>query len=340
MRQARSGIDLTVGILAQLRTYLEDAGADFPAIARGAGIDPAVLGDPDGRIPVEAYLDIEDEAALVTGDPCLGLHMGEFVAPEHWSVAGYYMSRCANLGEVFLKGGRYARIIGNLISAKAWPVRGRIRVQLGAPRWAPEMSRHCFEATLASSMTLARRLTGLDVDPIAVRLPGERPEDDGEYRRVFRCPVHFGAKNPGMDIPFSMVSLPLAEPDPELASRFAAWAEERLAAMPALRLTSERVARLILGRLDDPKLSVGAVAREMGLSPRSLQSLLAVEGTEFSRLLREVRESLARECLRSKACVEDIACQLGFSEVSAFRRAFKQWTGMTPAEYRVAAAGI
>jgi AraC-like DNA-binding protein len=338
MRTERCGIDISIGILGQLRKYAQRAALDFGALMRAAGADPGLLADPDGRIAIETYLDIEDETARVSGDLCLGLHMGEYFEPGDWSVAGYYMSRCATLGEVFVKGGRYARVIGNLIGARGWIIPGAVRVRLSVPRWAPVMSRHCYEATLSSSVCMIRRLTGRDLDPLVVRLSGERPDDDSEYRRVFRCPVQFGSKNPGMDIPLSMASIPVLDPDPESRSRFEAWAEERLARLPPLRMASERAMRLLLERLDDPRLSARAVAREMGLSLRSFQARLAEEGGDFGSLLRQARESLARDYLRSGKSAEDIACLLGFSEVSVFRKAFKKWTGMTPGEYRAASA--
>jgi AraC-like DNA-binding protein len=340
MRAERCGIEITVGILGQLRKYAEGQGLDFGGIMRAAGADPGLLADPDGRIPIEAYLDIEDGTALASGDPCLGLHMGEYIEPGDWSVAGYYLSRCATLGEVFMKGGRYARIVGNLIGSKGWLVPGAVRIRLTVPRWAPAMSRHCFEGALSSSICMARRLTGRDLDPLVVRLSGERPDDDAEYRRVFRCPVQFGSKNPGMDIPLSMVSTPVLHPDPESKARFEAWAEEALARLPPLRQASERVMRLLLERLDDPRLSARAAAREMGLSLRGLQADLAGEGTDFGSLLRKAREALARDYLRTGKSVEDITCLLGFSDVSVFRKAFKKWTGMTPGEYRTAAESV
>jgi AraC-like DNA-binding protein len=337
MRSERCGIDITVGVLGQLRKYAEARGLDFGAVMRAADADPGLLGDPDGRIAIEAYLDIEDEAARASADPFLGLHMGEFFEPGDWSVAGYYMTRCATLGEVFVKGGRYARIVGNLIEARGWLVPGAVRVRLAVPRWAPEMSRHCFEATLSSSVCMARRLSGADVVPVAVRLPCEAPADDAEYRRVFRCPIQFGSKSPGMDLPISILSAPVLDPDPESAARFESWAEERLAALEPLRMASGRAMRILLERLDDPRLSARAVAREMGLSLRGLQADLAGEGTDFGSLLREARESLARGYLREGKSVEDITCLLGFSDVSVFRKAFKKWTGMTPREYRLSA---
>ena len=334
MRTERCGIDITVGILGQLRNYLERLGMDFGEVLRAAGAEPGALDDPDGRIAIETYLDIEDEAARISGDDCLGLHMGECFEPDNWSVAGYYMSRCTTLGEVFVKGGHYARIVGNLIRAKGWFVPGAIRMRLRVPRGAPLMSRHCFEATLSSSICMARKLTGRDLAPLIVRLPGEPPIDNSEYLRVFHCPVQFESKNPGMDVPLSMVSVPLLVPDPESAARFEAWAEERLARLPPLRLTSERAIRLILECLDDPSLSARAIALKMGLSLRSLQAELAEEETAFGSLLREARECLACDYLSSGLSVENITCLLGFSDVSVFRKAFKKWTGLTPKEYR------
>jgi len=337
MTEKRCGIDITVGVLAQLVSYLGHARADIGTVFHSAGSDPAILDDPDARIPFETYIAIEEAAANLTGDPCMGLHMGEFFEPGNWSIAGHYMSRCATLGETFAKGGRYARIIGNLIRSKAWPIVGGIRVQMGVPRLAPPMSRHCYEAVLASSITLARRLTGLPVNALAVRLTGPRPADDSEYRRVFRCPVQFGAKHPGMDIPFSMVNLPLLAPDPLMAAYFEAWADDMMARLPPLRMVSAQVTRLILEYLDEESLSAKAVARELGMSLRLLQSRLAEEGTEFSSLLRQARETLARRYLRENKTVEDITCWLGFAEPSVFRKAFKKWTGLTPVEYRLSA---
>jgi AraC-like DNA-binding protein len=336
MRAERCGIDITVGVLGQLQKYAQSIGLDFREVMRAASADPRILDDPDERIAIEAYLDIEDEAARISGDACLGLHMGEYFEPGDWSIAGYYMTRCATLGEVFVKGGRYARIIGNLIGAKGWIVPGAVRVRLFVPRWAPVMSRHCYEATLSSSVSMLRRLTGRDLSPSVVRLPGERPSDDSEYRRVFRCPVQFGSKNPGMDVPLSMISLPVLDPDPESAARFEAWAEDALSRLPSLRMASERVMRILLERLDDPGLSARAAAREMGLSLRALQAALAEEGEEFGALLRRARESQARDYLRTGRSAEEITCLLGFSDVSVFRKAFKKWTGMTPREYRQA----
>jgi len=333
-KNAPSGLDVSVGVLGQMVEYLEDHGVDIGRLFASVGSDIGLLDDPDARIDAEAYLALEEKGAEMAGDEYLGLHMGEYVKPGSWSVAGHFMAQCDTLGQVFVKGGRYARVIGNLISSKAWLIPGGVRVQLAAPRHAPTMSRHCWDSVLASSITMARRLTGKPLAPLAVRLPGGKPADPEEYERIFRCPVRFESKNAGMDIPLSMIEEKVLSPDPALAARFEAWAEECLARLPPLKLTGSRVAKRILERLDDGSISIRSVARDLGMSPRSLQLDLAAEGCDFSGILRRTREGLARRFLKEGRGAEEIACLLGFSEASAFHRAFRKWTGLTPAECR------
>ncbi len=76
-----SGITVSVSVLTQLVRYLDHLEADRTAIFRSAGVDPKILDRPDSRISLENYMAVEEEAARVTADPCLGLHMGEFAEP-------------------------------------------------------------------------------------------------------------------------------------------------------------------------------------------------------------------------------------------------------------------
>ena len=107
-------------VLKQMFLYLDSLGVDVDAFLRSVEVDPAVAKSPDGYIPLETYLLIEDEAARYTDDPYFGLHMGQYAEPGSWSILGYMMMNCENLGEAFEKSARYARIIGNLIEGKAY----------------------------------------------------------------------------------------------------------------------------------------------------------------------------------------------------------------------------
>ncbi len=92
--------------------------------------------------------------------------------------------------------------------------------------------------------------------------------------------------------------------------------------------------RLILSRLADESLSITAIAREMAMSVRTLQTKLGAEGRRFADLLSGARQNMAMRYLRERISVEEITCLVGFAEPSVFRKAFKKWTGMTPGAYR------
>ena len=115
----KAPITVSVTVLKQMLLYLTSLGIDVDAFLHTIGINPQVAKSPDGTIALETYLFIEEEAARYTEDACFGLHMGQYAEPGSWSILGYLMMNCANLGEAFEKSTRYQRIIGNLITGHA-----------------------------------------------------------------------------------------------------------------------------------------------------------------------------------------------------------------------------
>ena len=327
-------ITVSVTVLTQMFLYLNSLNVDIDAFLRSLGIDPATVKAPDTRLPLETYLLIQDEAAEYTNDPYFGLHMGKFAEAGSWSILGYMMMNCKTLGEAFEKSGRYSRIIGNLIEGRVELRFNKIKIILFTPPHAPQMSRHCFEATISSSIRMIRTLTGIDLCPREVTFTYPEPESRAEYERVFCCPVLFGQKENSFTVDWSVVNTPILMANPGLLQYFEKYAEDFLAEMDRQNEYTRAVTKIILARLDDEKLSIDKVAKEMAVSVRTLQKRLEGEGVVFSDLLKDVREKLAKKYLCENYTVEQITYLLGFSEPSVFRKAFKKWSGVTPKEYR------
>jgi AraC-like DNA-binding protein len=327
-------ISVSATVLAQLFLYLDSLRVDIDAFLRSLDIEPETVRSPDAYIPAETYLRIQDEAAEYINDPYLGLHMGEFAQPGSWSILGYLMMNCKTLSEAFEKSGRYQRIIGNMIDARTHFDLGKVRVVYFTPPHAPQMSRHCFEATFSSSVRLARTLSGLPLDPLEVTFIYPEPESRAEYERIFNCPVHFGQKDNTMTLDMRMGSLPVRMANPALLEHFEQYAQDFLAQLERHDATTQAVTKIVLARLDDESLTIEKVAREMSVSVRTLQKRLEAEGVVFSDLLRDIRQRLAKKYLRENYSVEQITYLLGFSEPSVFRKSFKKWLGVTPREYR------
>jgi AraC-like DNA-binding protein len=134
---------------------------------------------------------------------------------------------------------------------------------------------------------------------------------------------------------YPLLDLPIIEPNPQLLPLFEKAAGEALAISKSDETYADRVVRVILGELGRDTPSVESTAEKLGISIRSLQLYLKREGVSYSGLLHEIRRDAAINYLKDKnAAISEIAYFLGFSESSAFQRAFKKWTGVSPGEFR------
>jgi AraC-like DNA-binding protein len=336
-QKSAAEFEVSVSVLKQMFLYLDSLDVDREAFLRSLGLDPALADSPDAYLSLETYLLIQDQAAEYTSDPYFGLHMGEYAEAGSWSILGYLMANCDTLGEAFQKSGRYQRIIGNLITGEPKLEFNKIKVIYDTPAHAPRMSRHCFEAAFSSGVRIMRSLTGKDLSPMEVTFIYPEPASREEYERVFRCPVIFNHKHNSMTISPGIINTPIQFSNPGLKKYFDNYAQEFLVELDARNEHTNQVTRIILSNLDDESLTIKKVAREMAVSVRTLQNRLSDEGVAFSELLLEIRERLAKKYLRQDYTVEEITYLLGYSEPSVFRRAFKQWSGFTPSQFRDAA---
>ena len=330
-------ITVSSTVLSQMFLYLNSLGVDIDAFLRSLGVSPEKVRSPDARLSIETYLLIQDQAAEYVQDPNFGLHMGEFAEPGSWSILGYMMMNCQNLGQAFEKSARYSRIIGNLIEAYPTMEGTHIKVVYSTPPHAPLMSRHCFESTFSSSVRMMRSLTGVPLSPLEVTFIYSQPESLAEYERVFCCPVRFEQPHNSLSLDWSIIATPVLLANPGLLAYFEKYAQDFLAEMERKDEYTQAVTKIILAHLDDELLSIETVARQMALSVRTLQNRLDDEGVVFSDLLRDIRQRLAKKYLREDYSVEQITYLLGFSEPSVFRKAFKKWSGVTPREFRLGA---
>lgn len=327
--------DMSVTVLSQLFRYLEARNINVENMIKSLNLDPTVRTDPDKRIPVETYLKIEDAAIKISNDPFLGLHCGEYMEPNNWSVLGYLMKNCQTLGQAFVKSKRYTKIIGNIIQFREVFGIGKFTMILSTPKSAPVLPRHCFETALTSVVVMIKNLTGKDIKPLETGFSYSAPESISEYKRIFGPNVKFNQKRIYMVYSFSIVKLPVLVPDPQLLKYFEKYADEYLSRLENSTSTEAAVSKHLLTCLDKGKVSLPFIANKMAVSVRTLQNRLKDEGIIFRDLLKKTRINLAEKYLMENYPVEDITYLLGFKESSTFRKAFKEWSGKTPQEFRI-----
>jgi AraC-like DNA-binding protein len=191
------------------------------------------------------------------------------------------------------------------------------------------------DASLASLLMLLRRGTGRPLAPKRVELTRAR-RDAAMLTRFFGCPVHFGGARDALVLDAGLLAAPFATHNAALLDALVPGLETQLAPRRKLALL-DGVRAALVRRMSGERPSVEKVARELALSPRTLQRRLGELGLSYQQVLDEVRHTTARRLLREPRFeVAEIAFMLGFEELNSFTRAFTAWEGTTPKRWREA----
>jgi AraC-like DNA-binding protein len=330
---------VSVAYLQGLVEYLQRQGIAPEALLAHAQLGPEVLGQRDQCIAASAYLALLSEGVRLSGDPFLGLHLGESVRPGYYGVLGYLIMSCATLADALHRQARYASLVGNLGQVVLDDEPARLDGEaLVAHRWQPllaQQQRQLSEETLAGWLSFGRWISGLDIAPTEVRFQHSAPADTSEHARIFRCPVQFDQPDNALVFPRRLLAAPLSQADAQVRGMLDAYADRLLAELNQGHGVLDR-ARLELARqLPEQGPDLEAIAAALALTPRTLQRRLREGGLSFSQLVDETRQQLALHYLRDPALeLAEIAFLVGFSEAGSLARAFRRWTGTSPGEYR------
>ncbi len=192
------------------------------------------------------------------------------------------------------------------------------------------------DAAFASFVELGRQGTGHLVKAKRVELK-RGPEATGVHEAYFKCPVKFRARRNMLVLHAADLDRPFVTYNDELLAMLDPQLLKALEERRAQPSTSEQVKWVLKRLLAGARPEIAAVARELGLSDRTLQRRIVDEGTTFRQLLLEARQELAREYLnRPEIDVTEVAYLLGYEDANSFYRAFRTWEGTTPAQLRSA----
>jgi len=307
-------------------------GLDRARLLADCGLVENQLADPDARVPFSAQERLWQQLShLPHGEP--GLALGVNLAPGPFSVLGYLLQSSATLGDALAAGLRYQRLVGEGGEVQLQERDGELHVLYRPLHPDLPATRTRVLALMACWVRMVTPLVD-DLHLLRAQFVHARPDDLTDYDDVFACSLQFCAEHYGLVLPGSMRDAPLIQANPPLQSLLRQHAEALLARLPSEGL-SARVVALLGEQLAQGEPDRSKLARALHLSERTLQRRLADEGSSYQQLLNDTRRQLAEHHLRhSKLPAAEIALLLGYSEPSVFFRAFRQWTGLTPGEYR------
>ncbi|MDB6076835.1 MAG: AraC family transcriptional regulator, partial [Akkermansiaceae bacterium] len=195
-----------------------------------------------------------------------------------------------------------------------------------------------FDAAFAHATELGRRGTGQPLRPLRLELK-RSPEHREELERHYGCVIEFRAARNAIVFRTRDLDLPFITYNEALLQMLSPQLDQQLAEKKQSRSPAAQVKWVLKRLLGGSRPDIKAVARELGVSSRTLQRRIIGEGTSFRNLLSEARREMARHYLQQPALeLSETAFLLGYEDPNSFFRAFREWEGTTPGEWRAANA--
>jgi AraC-like DNA-binding protein len=330
----QSGQDsFQLGVARAFAPLLEDLGADPDRVIRIAGLDPALLTDPNAVLSLGAFCALIARSGACTGCPHFGLLLGQRIQLPALGLVGGLMRHSETVGHALHSLIRH-------VETHSVGATTALNAQDGTAVWncavyepGTDCADQVADAAAAAGTNLLRALCGADWSPEEVLLPRAVPGDEAPYRAAFGAPVRFNREAAALVFPASQLDQPIPGADPERARALRQILRDQ-ARLSAPDFTT-RLRQLLRTELMQGGCTAEKVAGRLSMHRRTLARRLSAEGTAFSVVADQGRFEIARQLIdHTDIPFAHIAAALGFSEASAFTRAFRRWSGASPSAWR------
>ena len=320
------------GIVEQI----ERRGGDVDSIFGNTGLSPSMAGSPTLPIRLAGFCRLFEKAARQTGDEHFGLWFGNQFRPHDLGLWGYLAVSSHTLGAA----------LHNIIrtfpchqqhSLLRLAARGDGRLMLQYQIRAPAIMerRQDAELSLGMFLNIFRECLGRGWTPEAVYFEHPRPPDAGPHEAAFGAPASFSQPTNALVFRPDVLERPMPRRDPKMMAMMDACLEALGSRTEDREPLIDRVRMVVRTRLPGGWPSLEAVGEDLRLSPASIQRELARVGLTYKDLVQTMRRKLALAYLRQPHLpLSEIAFLLGYSELSAFSRAVRRWTGASPRAVR------
>ena len=308
---------------------------DADAVLKSVGLDPAGTWDPKHMLEVDAFYGMLELMAQQMDTTPLPLMVGEAMRPDEYGALGLAWKAAPDLMGSFSRVARYARLWTSIVQYELKETDDGvlfIEHRQGARRLGMRIS---IEADLASGVSLCRQVSPDVFAPIEVFFKHPAPKTKRHHEAFFECPVHFGADKDATLLSRESLLRPNLLGDAGITQFLVSHLDRELDEIDDTPSLAAQAKDEIARALSEGLPRMADVARRLGMSVRSFHRRLAEHGVNFQTLTEETRREISMGMLQNEGySLSEIAFLAGFSEQSAFSRAFKRWTGQTPAQFR------
>ncbi|MGJ3252497.1 MAG: AraC family transcriptional regulator [Elainellaceae cyanobacterium] len=310
---------------------------DKDALLRSLGIEPDSPINPTQMVSdTEYYAFLERIAAAENNGVTLPLRAGAAMRCDDYGAFGLAWKSATNLRGSYERAERYARVLTNVSTYELARVEQGAFMHLhrvGERRLGMRLSN---EATIASIVSISQQVSTKAFKPLAVYFKHPAPDTIEGHKAYFGCPIHFDADKDALLVSNESLQTPNQLGDESISRFFDTHLEAELSKLAAPNSLEQRVRIHVSRSLSEGVPTISDVAGHFGMSGRTLQRRLSELGYSYQTLVDESRRQLAEKLLQqTDYSLAEVAFMTGFSEQSAFTRAFKRWAGQTPRSFRI-----
>jgi len=310
---------------------------DKADVLRSVGIPPDSPVDPKKMISDLEYYNFLERLAKEDGDgTTLPLRAGAAMRCDDYGALGLAMKSALTLRGTYDRAERYGRVLTNVAAYPVEETDGGAYIHLrrsGERRLGMRLSN---EATIASLTQIAREVSATHIQPLSVYFKHSAPTSTAAHEDYFGCPAYFDSDRDALLLSSELLQTPNRLGDAGVSKFFETHLESELAQLSDEGALDKQIRMHISQSLSEGIPKVSDIAGQLGMSARTLQRRLSEQGYSYQTLVDESRRELSRRLLsETEFPLIDIAFMTGFSEQSAFNRAFKRWAGQTPRSYRI-----
>ncbi len=322
-------------IVRALVEVVERSGVTRAAVMAAAKLDVTRLDDILGGFAFPEFVTLEEAALDLTGDEGLGLRLAEQSSEAAFDVVAHLTMHAPTLRDAVALCIQFQRLLmeGTALTLQERGDSATVRCEF--PRSTLRGDRMLAEFVMGGFARMIRLFTGHDAKLRAVSFEHPRPPHARAYARVFGGAERFSRRFTGVEFDRALLDRRQLHHHPELYAVLHGDAVTKLERIARGQSFVDRVKQYLLSVPPKRMPDMASVARELGLSTRSLRRRLADERVSYTALLQSVLEIRATQMLSDpNRTIQETAAEMGFSDPSAFQRAFKRWKGMTPGQFK------
>ena len=308
---------------------LERLGYDRASLFAAAGLDRVDLDDADAQLPCAAYGAIVETAQRQRFTRNLAVLLARETPIGAYPLVDYLVVTSESVGAGIAQLAKYLHLSSSPVALEIRQESDRVRVVAESPG-----NPFTLEFTVSLMVLHFTAETNRQFRATAVNF-AHRPDDVAEVEQILGCPVHAESGWNGLELSHETWRLPLRRRDAVLRGVLERQADAMAARLPVNGGIASDVRRALASRVAGGDTRIQAVARQLAMTPRTLQRRLAEQGSSYQGLLDDTRQEAANCYLAHSALsICEIAYLLGYSEPAAFHRAFKRWNDETPQAFR------